>query len=60
MKVNRFMRAAINEGTDAVKTMLFEMGTVGVGMTLAIVAVWGAALLIRKLLLKRKAKEVKE
>ena len=51
---------AINEGTDAIKGMLFEMGTVGVSMTLAIVAVWGAALLIRKLLLKRKAKEVKE
>ena len=51
---------AINEGTDAVKGMLFEMGTVGVAMTVAIVAVWGAALLVRKLLLKRKAKEVKE
>jgi len=36
------------------------MGTVGVAMTVAIVAVWGAALLVRKLLLKRKAKEVKE
>ncbi len=53
---------AINEGPDAIRTMLFEMGTVGVTMTLAIVAVWGAALLFRKLFLKRrKAKEeVKE
>ena len=51
---------AINEGPDAVRTMLFEMGTVGVSMALTIVAVWGAALLIRKLLLKRKAREVKE
>ena len=49
---------AINEGPEAIKTMLFEMGTIGVSMTLAIVAVWGVGLLIRKLLLKRKAKEV--
>ena len=53
---------AINEGPDAVQTMLFEMGTVGVSMALTIVAVWGAALLFRKLFLRRrKAKEeVKE
>ena len=53
---------AINEGPDAVRTMLFEMGTVGVSMALTIVAVWGAALLFRKLFLKRrKAKaEVKQ
>ena len=49
---------AINEGPDAVRTMLFEMGTVGDSMALTIVAVWGAALLFRKLFLKRrKAKE---
>ena len=53
---------AINEGPDAVQTMLFEMGTVGVSMALTIVAVWGAALLLRKLFLRRrKAKaEVKQ
>lgn len=53
---------AINEGPDAVQTMLFEMGTVGVSMALTIVAVWGAALLFRKLFLRRrKAKaEVKQ
>ena len=45
---------AINEGPDAVRTMLFEMGTVGVSMALTIVAVWGAALLFRKLFLKRR------
>lgn len=47
---------AINEGSDAVKTMLGEMGTVGVGMTLIIVATWGIALLVRKLLRRRKVK----
>lgn len=53
---------AINEGPDAVQTMLFEMGTVGVSMALTIVAVWGAALLFHKLFLRRrKAKaEVKQ
>ena len=47
---------AINEGPDAVKTMLGEMGTVGVGMTAIIVAAWGIGLLIRKFLLNRKKK----
>lgn len=50
---------AVKEGGDAIKTMLMEMGTVGVGMTLAIVAAWGIGLIIRKLILKkRNAKEV--
>ena len=49
---------AINEGPDAVRTMLFEMGTVGVSMALTIVAVWGAALLFRKLFLKRRKAKV--
>ena len=49
---------AINEGSDAVKTMLFEMGTVGVAMTVAIVATWGVALLIRKLVLKKRKEKV--
>lgn len=49
---------AINEGSDAVKTMLFEMGTVGVAMTVAIVATWGIALLIRKLVLKKRKEKV--
>ena len=50
---------AVKEGGDAIKTMLMEMGTVGVGMTLAIVAAWGIGLIIRMLILKkRKAKEV--
>ena len=40
--------------------MLQEMGTAGVGMLLIIVAGWGIGLLIRKLLLKRKAKLAKE
>ena len=53
---------AINEGPDAVRTMLFEMGTVGVSMALTIVLVWGAALLFRKLFLRRRKvkEEVKE
>jgi len=51
---------AVSEGPDAVKEMLFEMGTVGVGMLAIIVGIWGIGLLVRKLLLKRKAKLAKE
>ena len=47
---------AIKEGSDAIRTMLGEMATVGVGMTAIIVATWGVSLLIRKLLLNRKKK----
>lgn len=47
---------AITEGSDAVRTMFMEMGTVGVGMAVIIASVWGIGLLIRKMLLKRKAK----
>lgn len=36
--------------------MLQEMATVGVGMLLTIVAAWGIGLLIRRLILKRRAK----
>jgi hypothetical protein len=49
---------AIKEGSDAVKTMLFEMCTVGVAMTVAIVATWGIALLIRRLVLKKRKEKV--
>ncbi len=38
--------------------MLQEMATVGVGMLAIIVATWGIGLLIRRLLLKRKAKQL--
>ena len=38
--------------------MLKEMGTVGVGMLAIIVAAWGVGLLIRRMLLKRKAKQL--
>ena len=48
---------AFSEGPDAVKGMLFEMGTVGVSMMLAIVLAWGAGLLIRRFILKRRAKQ---
>lgn len=51
---------AVSEGPDAVKEMLFEMGTAGVGMLLIVVAGWAIGLLVRKLLLKRKAKLAKE
>ena len=51
---------AVSEGPEAVKEMLTEMGTAGVGMLLIIVAGWAIGLLVRKLLLKRKAKLVKE
>ena len=51
---------AVSEGPDAVKEMLFEMGTAGVGMLLIVVAGWAIGLLVRKLLLKRKAKPIKE
>lgn len=47
---------AVKEGGDAVRTMFMEMGTVGVGMAVIIASVWGIGLLIRKMLLKRKAK----
>ena len=36
--------------------MLQEMATVGVGMLITIVAAWGIGLLIRRLILKRRAK----
>lgn len=38
--------------------MLQEMATVGVGMLAIIVATWGIGLLVRRLLLKRKAKQL--
>ena len=51
---------SITEGSDAIKTMLAEMGTVGVGMTALIFVAWGIGLVIRKYLLNRKKKvEVK-
>ena len=50
---------AVAEGETA--EMFMEMGTVGVGMLLTIVASWGIGLLVRRLWLKRKAnKLVKE
>ena len=45
---------AINEGQDAVRTMLTEMGTVGVAMLVTIVGGWALGLLIRKLVLKHR------
>ena len=51
---------AISEGAEATTEMLTEMATAGVGMLLIIVAGWGIGLLVRKLLLKRKAKLAKE
>lgn len=51
---------SITEGYDAIKTMLAEMGTVGVGMTALIFVAWGIGLVIRRYLLNRKKKaEVK-
>ena len=47
---------AIKEGQDAIRTMFMEMGTVGVGMTAIIVAAWGIGLLIRKMVMRRKAR----
>lgn len=47
---------AVKEGPDAVKEMLFEMGTVGVGMTLIIFGAWAIGLLIRRFILKRHLK----
>lgn len=49
---------AFSEGSDAVKGMLFEMGTVGVSMMLAIVGAWAVGLVIRHFILKRRAKQV--
>lgn len=51
---------AVSEGPEAVKEMLTEMGTVGVAMLLSIVGAWAVGLVIRRLLLKRRAKLVKE
>ena len=51
---------AVSEGPEAVKEMLTEMGTVGVAMLLTIVGAWAVGLLIRRFVLKRKAKLVKE
>ena len=51
---------AVSEGPEAVSEMLTEMGTVGVGMLGIIVGAWAIGLLVRRFLLKRKAKLVKE
>lgn len=51
---------AVSEGPEAVKEMLTEMGTVGVVMLLTIVGAWAVGLLIRRFVLKRKAKLVRE
>lgn len=47
---------AVSEGPDATIEMLHEMGTVGVGMLAAIVVTWCLGLLIRRLVLKRRAR----
>lgn len=49
---------AVSEGPDAVREMLGEMGTVGVGMLGIIVGGWVIGLLVRRFLLKRKAKQL--
>ena len=51
---------AVSEGPEAVKEMLTEMGTVGVSMLLAIVGAWAVGLVIRRFVLKRKSKLIKE
>ena len=52
-----FLTAA-QEGPEAVSEMLHEMSTVGVSMAILITAVWGAMLLISKLLEKRALKTI--
>ena len=49
---------AVSEGPEAVSEMLTEMGTVGVGMLGIIVGGWVIGLLIRRFLLKRKARKL--
>ena len=49
---------AVSEGPEAVSDMLTEMGTVGVGMLGIIVGGWVIGLLIRRFLLKRKARKL--
>jgi len=49
---------AVSEGPEAVTEMLTEMGTVGVGMLGIIVGGWLIGLLVRRFLLKRKAKKL--
>lgn len=49
---------AVSEGPDAVREMLGEMGTVGVGMLGIIVGGWVIGLLVRRFLLKRKTKQL--
>ena len=49
---------AVSEGPEAVSEMLTEMGTVGVGMLGIIVGAWAIGLLVRRFLLKRKAKQL--
>ena len=52
-----FLTAA-QEGPEAVSEMLHEMSTVGVSMAVLITVVWGAMLLISKLLEKRALKAI--
>ena len=49
---------AVSEGPEAVSEMLTEMGTVGVGMLGIIVGGWVIGLIIRRFLLKRKARKL--
>lgn len=49
---------AVSEGPEAVSEMLTEMCTVGVGMLGIIVGAWAIGLLVRRFLLKRKAKRL--
>ena len=50
------------EDAESTATMLQEMGTVGVGMALALTAIWGVGLLLYRVLRNRKSlkKVVKE
>lgn len=51
---------AIDQGKDAVSQMLYEMATVGVTMAAVCTIAWGAALLVKKFVGKRKAVEEKK
>lgn len=49
---------AVSDGPDATVEMLQEMGTVGVGMLLILVAAWFGGIFLARYIRKRKAKQV--
>jgi len=53
-----FLTAA--QSAEGINEMLLEMATVGIGMTVAVTALWGAMLLVVRSIEKKRARELAE